>query len=58
MRPIRIATSSNPELTAVRFGNLMDEPAIEKSERRLVGVRIQIVLLSKGSEPSTLELVR
>ena len=51
MRPIRIATSSNPELAAVHFGILRGGgPAIEKSERRRVGVGIQIVLLLMGIE--------
>lgn len=59
MRSGRSLHASNSDCNFVQSGTYCrpfrkldgDEPAIEKSERRRVGVRIQIVLLLMGSEP-------
>lgn len=62
MRSGRSLHASNSDCNFVQSGTYCrpfrkldgDEPAIEKSERRRVGVRIQIVLLLNGLEPTTI----
>lgn len=66
MRSGRSLHASNSDCNFVQSGTYCrpfrkldgDGPAIEKSERRRVGVRIQIVLLLNGHEPPTLWLTR